>query len=126
MKNSTFLHILAICFVVLAFVGVNANAAVTSPQIGVAKAGATADLISTAYIPVSSKIVSVKVNPQTGGKYYRLRAGSATGAIIYETNSAATTATLAADRVSFRMPGSGLYFQTDDSGPLKSIIIYSE
>lgn len=110
-------------FTLLATVGF---AAVTAPQVGVVRASATGDTISSSYIPIGAKISSIKVNPQTGGKYYRIRSGStASGAILYETNSAGTTTTLTADPVSFRMPGS-LYFQTDDTGPLKSIILYTE
>lgn len=111
----------------LAIAGI-ANAAVTTPGVGVARATASGDLIgdTVAELPYGAKVVGVKVNPSTAGKYYRLRVGSASGAILYETNSASTTATMALDRVEFKKPSSGLYFQTDDASPNLSIIIYTE
>lgn len=113
---------LAVCFGVT----LDATAAVTTPVAGVARAGATADVVEPSdfggYGIVTVK--SVKVNPVAAGKYYRLRNGTVSGAIIYETNSAATTATMTADSVKFDVPSAGLYFQTDDSSA--NIIIYSE
>jgi len=112
---------LAVCF----GVSFDATAAVTNPVAGVARATATADVIDDE-LPYGAKVVGVKVNPVTAGKYYRLRVGGASGAIVYETNSAATTATMALDKVNFSKPSQGLYFQTDDASPNISIILYTE
>src|SRR5690606_32887631 len=100
-----------------------ANAAVTNPVAGVASATATGDVIST-QLPYGAKVVGVKVNPITGGKYFRLRNGSVVGAVIYETNSAATTSTMVLDNAVFTKPSAGLYFETNDTG--SNITIYTE
>lgn len=117
---------IALVFAVCLSLAVPAEAAVTTPVAGVAMATATGDLIgdSTEELPYGARVVGVKVNPVAAGKFYRLRVGAVDGAIIYETNSAATTATLALDRVEFVKPSSGLYFQTDDTSA--NIIIYTE
>lgn len=104
--------ILALSLVVASVLG--SNAAVTTPVAGVVRCTATADVIST-QLPYAAKIVGVKVNAPTAGKYYRLRVGTVSGAIVYETNSAATTATLALDCATFTKPSAGLYFDTNDS-----------
>lgn len=108
-----------------AFNPVAVEAAVTNPVAGVARATASADVIDDE-LPYGAKIVGVKVNPATASKYYRLRVGSASGAIVYETNSASTTATMALDAVNFSKPSQGLYFQTDDASANLSIILYTE
>jgi hypothetical protein len=100
-----------------------ANATVTTPVAGVVHCTATADVIST-QLPYSAKITGIKVNSFTGGKYYRLRVGTVSGAIVYEANSAATTASLTLDRVEFHKPSAGLYFQTDDSSG--AITVYTD
>ena len=126
MKNlvTTIALVLAVAF----GVAFDATAAVTTPVAGVARASASADLIEKSdfggYGVVTVK--SIKVNPATASKYYRLRKGSASGAIVYETNSAATTATMTADTVKFDVPSDGLYFQTDDASSNLSIILYTE
>ena len=100
-----------------------ANATVTTPVAGVVECTATADVISS-QLPYSAKVVGIKVNPVAAGKYYRLRVGTSSGAIVYETNSAATTATMALDRVEFHKPSAGLYFETNDSS--SNILVYTE
>lgn len=100
-----------------------AYATVTTPVAGVAHATATADVIDTE-LPYAAKVVGIKVNPVSGGKYYRLRVGTVSGAIVYETNSAATTATMTLDAVNFNKPSAGLYFQTNDSAA--NITVYTE
>lgn len=114
----------ALCFCV----AYDVSAAVTTPGAGVARATATADVIDSddfgRYGTV--KVKTIKVNPSTASKYYRLRKGSVSGAILYETNSGATTTTLATDTVGFSVPSDGLYFQTDDASTNLSIILYTE
>lgn len=123
MKNlvTTIALVLAVCF----GVAFDATAAVTVPVAGVVRASASGDTITT-QLPYGATIVGVKVNPATASKYYRIRKGSASGAIIYETNSAATTATMSVDNVRFTKPSDGLYFQTDDASSNLSIILYTE
>ena len=118
---TTIALVLAVCF----GVSFDASAAVTTPVAGVARAGATGDILLKSsfggYGIVTVK--SIKVNPIAGGKYFRLRKGTVSGDIIYETNSSATTGTMTADVVKFDVPSDGLYFQTNDTG---SIIVYTD
>jgi len=99
----------------------SAYAAVTVPVAGVVRATAHGDLISTE-LPYAAKIVGVKVNPVTSGKYYRL-IHPTTSAIIYENFGATTTGTMTLDTVSFTKPSAGLRYQTNDTG---AITIYTE
>lgn len=99
-------------------------AGVTVPVPGVARADATGDIITPVHMQYAATITGVKVNPVTGGKYFRLRKGGVTGGIVYETRSAATTATLSLDNVSFKLPSDGLYFETNDPG--SNVTIYME
>lgn len=105
---------------------INTAYATTSvPVSGVVRCTATGDTVSVDNLRYAAKIVGVKVNPVAGGKYYRLRSGSTiSGAIIYETNSAATTSTMVMDQVQFKLPSDGLYFETDDTGA--NLTIFTE
>lgn len=117
--------ILAIMLVATLVCG--ATAAVVSVQPGVVRANASGDLVTNASgIRYAAKITGIKVNPATGSKYYRLRKGDASGAIVYETNSAATTSTMVIDAARFSFPSQGLYYQTNDASTNANITIYTE
>lgn len=99
-------------------------AGVTVPVPGVARADATGDIITPVHMQYAATITGVKVNPVTGGKYFRLRKGGIAGGIIYETSTGSTTGTLGLDNVSFKLPSDGVYFETNDPG--SNITIYME
>ena len=108
----------ALALAITCVMGVSVYAATTTPVAGVVRMTATGDTVTVGnQLTYGAKVVGVKVNPVAGGKYYRLRKGStSSGAIVYETNSGATTSTMSLDSVNFTVPSDGLYFETNDTG----------
>lgn len=94
-----------------------AHAATTQVQADVVMMNTTADTVTSANFPYNTYVTSIKLNPPTLNKFYRLRVGTISGDILWQHKTSATSDSLSlpADPVKFRIPSSGIYFQTDDT-----------
>lgn len=74
-----------------------------------------------------TRVVGIKITPGTAASRYRLRVGTAvSGAILYETMSGATTAPLVLDCAQFRLPNTGIYFESSEAGADLKCFIYTD
>jgi hypothetical protein len=105
---------LTMWLLLLLFVAGLANAAVTYPSSNIIRFGATADTVTFTTSPgaANDPIVQITFTPSATGKGFRLRNGSSTGAVVWETTSSATTKVI--EDVVIRPPIT-LYFESDDT-----------
>ncbi len=101
----------------------------TQVQDDVVMMNTTADTVnvSTTNFPgYNRKITGIKLVPITASKYHRLRVANVSGNILWEHRVNSTTDTVTIDVTNFRIPSTGIYYQTDDSNTTEvRIFLYS-
>lgn len=94
-----------------------AHAATTQVQPDTVMMTTTADTVASSNFPYNTQVTGIKLVPYGLNKFYRLRVASVSGDILWEHRTSATSdsLSLALDPVNFRIPSTGIYFQTDDA-----------
>jgi hypothetical protein len=96
-----------------------AQASTTQVQADTVMMTTTADTVnvSSTNFGYGARVTGIKLVPYALNKFYRLRVASVSGNILWEHRTTATSdsLSLALDPVNFRIPSTGIYFQTDDA-----------
>lgn len=108
--------LLALTFCLIPTIG---GSTTTQVQADTVMMNTTADVVNTTTqnFPYGTYVTGVKLVPYALNKFYRLRVASISGNILWEHRTTATSdsLSLALDPVKFRIPSTGIYFQTDDA-----------
>jgi hypothetical protein len=114
----------------VAFIGLSFSlgyAATVQPQADTVYFTTTGSTLTSANFPYGTRVTGIKITPGTAAARYRLRVGTAiSGAILYETMSGSTTAPLTLDKAQFRIPNTGMYFESSEAGADLKCFIYTD
>lgn len=114
----------------LAFIGLSFSlsyAATVQPQADTVYVTTSGSTITSANFPYGTRVTGIKIMPGTAASRYRFRVGTTiAGAILYETMSGSTTAPLTLDKAQFRVPNSGMYFESSEAGSDLKVFVYTD